>query len=87
MIVRQVRITNKSGLHARPAAMFVNMASSFKSAIFVEKGDSTFNGKSMISVLSAGINKEAKINLIIEGEDEEMAERALVNLIKSNFGE
>jgi phosphocarrier protein HPr len=87
MIIRQVMVTNKSGLHARPAAMFVTLAGSFQSSIFVEKDGYSVNGKSIISVLSAGISRGTKINLIIEGDDEEMAERALVNLLKSNFGE
>lgn len=87
MIIRQVMVTNKSGLHARPAAMFVTLASRFQSSVFVEKDGFSVNGKSIISVLSAGISKGTKINLIIEGDDEEIAERALVNLLKSNFGE
>lgn len=85
MIIRQVKIMNKSGLHARPATIFVNMASKFKSTIFVEKGDFNFNGKSLISILSAGIKKGDVINLIIEGEDEEMADRVMLSWINNNY--
>lgn len=85
MIIRQVKIMNKSGLHARPATIFVNMASKFKSTIFVEKGDFNFNGKSLISILSAGIKKGDVITLIIEGEDEEMADRVMLSWINNNY--
>jgi len=87
MIIRQVKIMNEAGLHARPAATLVNLASKFKSSIFVEKGDCNFNGKSLISILSSRIIKGDIINLIIEGEDEEIAEKALISLIKTNFCE
>lgn len=87
MIIRQVEFTNEAGLHARPAAVFVDLASRFKASVFVEKGDYNFNGKSIVSVLSAGISKGDKVNLIIEGEDEEVAEKALLSLIKNNFTE
>lgn len=87
MIIRQVKVTNESGFHARPAAIFVDMASRFKSTILVENENRNINAKSIISILSAGICKGAKISLIIEGEDEEIADKVLVSLIKSNFGE
>ena len=78
---------NEAGLHARPAAIFVNLASKFKSSILVEKGDDNFNGKSLISILSSRIIKGDIITLIIEGEDEEIAEKALISLIKTKFNE
>jgi len=87
MIIRQVKIMNDAGLHARPAAIFVNLASKFQSSIFVEKEDNRFNGKSLISVLSSQIIKGEIITLIIEGEDEEKAEKALTFLVKANFNE
>ncbi|MGI6144420.1 MAG: HPr family phosphocarrier protein [Clostridia bacterium] len=83
MIIRQLKIVNEAGLHARPAAMFVNLASKFKSSILVEKGDDVYNAKSLISILSSKIVKGDIINLIIEGEDEELAEKALTSLIEN----
>lgn len=79
MIIRQVLVKNEAGLHARPAVQFVELASRFFSRISLEKGGSRFNAKSIISVLSAGIGKGEKICLIIEGEDEEIADQALQN--------
>ncbi|MDD4665539.1 MAG: HPr family phosphocarrier protein [Clostridia bacterium] len=87
MIIRQVEFTNEAGLHVRPAAVFVDLASRFKASVFVEKGEHRYNGKSIVSVLSAGISKGDKVNLIIEGEDEEVAEKVLLSLIKNNFTE
>ncbi|HHZ16888.1 MAG TPA: HPr family phosphocarrier protein [Peptococcaceae bacterium] len=87
MIKREITITNKTGLHARPASMFVQTAGKFKSSVTIEKEDKTINAKSIISVLSGGIGQGTKITLVIDGEDEQEAEKALVELIESNFGE
>ncbi|MDD2211925.1 MAG: HPr family phosphocarrier protein [Clostridia bacterium] len=87
MIKKEITVTNETGLHARPASMFVQKASKFKSSIVIEKGDKTINAKSIISVLSGGIGKGTQITLVIEGEDEQEAEKALVALIEGNFGE
>jgi len=87
MIRKEITVTNKTGLHARPASMFVQKASKFKSSIMIEKENKTINAKSIISVLSGGIAQGTKITLVIDGEDEQEAEKALVELIESNFGE
>ncbi len=87
MIKKELTIMNKTGLHARPASMFVQKASKFKSSIMIEKEDKTINAKSIISVLSGGISQGTKITLVIDGEDEQEAEKALVELVESNFGE
>ncbi|MGI6606607.1 MAG: HPr family phosphocarrier protein [Peptococcia bacterium] len=87
MIKKEITVMNKTGLHARPASMFVQKASKFKSSIMIEKEDKTINAKSIISVLSGGIAQGTKITLVIDGEDEQEAEKALVELIESNFGE
>lgn len=87
MIKKELTIMNKTGLHARPASMFVQKASKFKSSIMIEKEDKKINAKSIISVLSGGISQGTKITLVIDGEDEQEAEKALVELVESNFGE
>lgn len=87
MIRKEVIIANKSGLHARPASQFVQTANKFKSSIYVEKNDKRLNGKSILSILSGCITQGTKVCLVIEGQDESLAEDALVGLIKSNFGE
>ncbi len=87
MIRRSITVTNATGLHARPASAFVQTANKFKSSIFIEKAEKQLNAKSIISVLSGGIGKGTSVTLVIEGEDEAIAEKALVELFKTNFGE
>lgn len=87
MFSREVMIDNEVGLHARPATFFIQKANEFKSAIWVEKDDRRINAKSLLGVLSLGITKGSRINLIADGVDEEEAVTALIELINSNFSE
>jgi len=87
MIQQEFTIQNKVGLHARPAAVFVQTAVKFKSNIIVEKDGKEINAKSIISVLSLGAEKGSKIIIKIEGEDEQEAMKALKELVHNNFGE
>lgn len=85
-----VTVKNEVGLHARPAAMFVKKASSFKSKVMVEnvtRATAPVNAKSILSVLSIGVLKDHEIRIQAEGEDEESAIKSLVELIESDFGE
>ena len=85
MISRGVTIENGVGLHARPATFFVQKANSFKSSIWVEKGDCRVNAKSLLGVLSLGIVGGTKIRIIVDGADEEAAMNALVELVEKDF--
>lgn len=87
MIRKEMVINNESGLHARPATLFVRLASQYKSSILVEKDNNVYNAKSIISVLSGGIGKGSQITLVIDGEDEERAAKAITELLNSNFNE
>lgn len=87
MISRDIVIINTSGLHARPATFFIQKANSFKSSIWVEKGDRKVNAKSLLGVLSLGITKGMTIKLIADGSDENAALDALEELINSGFAE
>ena len=83
-------IRNKVGLHARPAAAFVKTAAGFKSRITVEnlsRGTPAASARSILSVLSAAVQKDDTIRLIAEGEDETAAIAALSELIETSFGE
>ena len=63
-------IVNKThGLHARPATIFVQLANKFNSSVMVEKDGEAVDGKSIIALLSLGVNKGMKITLVVEGED------------------
>ena len=87
MYVKEVRVENQVGLHARPATFFIQKANEFKSSIWVEKDERRVNAKSLLGVLSLGIVKGTTITLIADGDDEETAVNTLVELVKDNFGE
>ena len=87
MISRDVTVTNASGLHARPATFFIQKSNTFKSSIWVEKGDRRVNAKSLLGVLSLGIAKGMTITLIADGQDEGDALDALVAMIENGFQE
>ncbi|WHH60511.1 HPr family phosphocarrier protein [Petroclostridium sp. X23] len=83
----EVLITNKVGLHARPASEFSKTASKFKSEIIIEHKNKHLNAKSILNILSAGIQSGSTISIIADGEDEEKAIDNLAELVNSNFGE
>jgi len=87
MIARQVVTNNRSGLHARPAAVFVQNAGKFKSAITIKHQEKTINGKSILSVLAGGLSCGAAIELLVDGEDEQAAADALMQLFAAGLGE
>jgi phosphocarrier protein len=83
----EVTLKNKEGLHARPASIFINMTGKFQSTINIVKDGNVYNAKSIINILSLGVKCGETILLEAEGEDEEIAIAALVELINNNFGE
>ncbi len=85
MISRDVTIQNNVGLHARPATFFIQKANSYKSSIWVEKGDRRVNAKSLLGVLSLGIIKGMTVTLIADGADEAEALAGLAELIETGF--
>ena len=87
MTTRNVTIQNNAGLHARPATFFIQKANSYKSSIWVEKGDRRANAKSLLGVLSLGIVQDMEITLLADGEDENEALEGLIELINAGFGE
>jgi phosphotransferase system HPr (HPr) family protein len=82
-----VKIENELGLHARPAALFVQRANKYKSDIFLKKDEVEVNGKSIMSVMMLAVESGTELMLRADGEDENAAVRDLVDLIESNFGE
>ncbi|HDI42669.1 MAG TPA: HPr family phosphocarrier protein [Candidatus Bathyarchaeota archaeon] len=87
MVSATVTLLNKVGLHARPAALFVQTAKKFKCEIRVRKGDTEANAKSILDVLSLGAEQGDEITIEAEGEDEEKALKTLVDLVNNKFGE
>ena len=87
MVKREMTITNNIGLHARPATFFIQKANSFKSSIWIEKDDRKVNAKSLLGVLSLGIAKGMVVTLVAEGQDENDAVQALIELVQSGLAE
>lgn len=82
-----VTIVNDTGLHARPAAQFVQRAQRFKADISVKKEEMCVNGKSMIGILTLGANKGSQIKIIANGEDEVEAAKQLAEFVNSGLEE
>ena len=80
-------IQNAVGLHARPAALFVQEASKHRAEIRVRNGDLAANAKSILSILTLGAEQGSVITVSAEGEDAVQALAALQALVESDFGE
>jgi len=87
VIRREITIINKLGLHARAAAKFVTLASTFDSEVQLVRGERVVNGKSIMGVMMLAAAKGVSLELIIEGQDEEEACSQLQQLILDRFGE
>ena len=75
------------GLHARPAAQFVKIASKYKSDIYLAKNGREINGKSIMGVMMLAAEKGSVLELNIDGKDEQKAMDELVKLINNKFYE
>jgi len=84
---RQVIIINKLGLHARAAAKFVTLASSFSSEVDVSKDGQTVNGKSIMGVMMLAASKGTSLVITTRGNDENAAAVQLEELVQEKFGE
>jgi phosphocarrier protein len=87
MVEQTVTIQNRAGIHARPSAMLVQTAKDFQSTIYLEKGNDRINGKSIMGILTLGASFGTEIRVIAEGEDEQPALEAMVNLFNRKFEE
>jgi phosphocarrier protein HPr len=87
MVERSVQIVNKHGLHARPAAEVVKVASRFASEITIVRDDLEVNGKSIMGVMMLAAEFGATITLRADGTDAEAALEALAALVAARFGE
>lgn len=83
MLEKSYVIKNKTGLHARPASMFIRTANKYRCSVQLKKDDRVIDAKSMISLLSFGAGQGANITIITDGEDEEAALSELVTLLDS----
>jgi len=81
---KTIVVKNKLGLHARPAALFVQTANKFDSRISVEKDNERVNGKSIMGILMLGVECGSAVIIEIEGRDAEKAMSELERLITKN---
>jgi len=85
MPTREFTITNKLGIHARPAAQFVKTANSFDAEITVEKDGEEVDGKSIMGLMMLAAGHGSVLNISAEGSDAEAALDAIGSLIQRNF--
>ena len=86
-LTRELTVVNKSGIHARPAAMFVKTANRFACDVFVEKDGEKINGKSIMGLMMLAAGPGSKITLHIKGSDAITAIAELEALVKRKFDE
>ena len=84
---RELQVTNKLGIHARPAAMFVKTANRFSCDIFVEKDGETVNGKSIMGLMMLAAGPGSKLTVHADGPDASKALGELESLLKRKFDE
>ena len=87
MTERTITISNRAGIHARPAAVLVQAAQDFDSNIYFEKGRDRINAKSIMGILTLAAAYGTELKIIAEGEDEEQALEAIVRLFDTKFEE
>ena len=87
MIKEKVTIVNDAGLHARPAAALVKLASKYKADFFIHMYGYKVNGKSILGVMTLAAEQGAELELELDGEDEDEAAQAIIELINDGFGE
>ena len=87
MTEQKVTISNRAGIHARPAAVLVEAAKDFKSTIHFEKDNYRINGKSILGIITLCAEYGAELNIIAEGEDEKEAVQAILRLFDTKFEE
>jgi phosphocarrier protein len=87
VIERQATIVNQEGLHARPAARIVRLASAYTSEIELSKDGMDVNGKSIMGVMMLAAECGSEITIRANGPDAEQAVQALAELVASGFGE
>jgi phosphocarrier protein HPr len=87
MIEEKVKIVNKAGLHTRPAATIVKLASKYKSDFFISKDGINVNGKSIIGVMTLVAEMGSELVLTFQGEDEKEAAQEIIDYFSRGFDE
>jgi len=86
-LMKELVVSNKLGIHARPAAMFVKTANRFECDVFVEKDGEKVNGKSIMGLMMLAAGPGSKLSVHAEGDDAARALNELEALLKRKFDE
>jgi phosphocarrier protein len=84
---KEMVVLNKSGIHARPAALFVKTANRFLCDVFVEKDGEKINGKSIMGLMMLAAGPGSKVTLLAKGTDADAALTELEALVNRKFDE
>ena len=87
MTEKLIVISNRAGIHARPAAVLVQAAKDFISNIYFEKGNDRINAKSIMGILTLAATYGTELKIVAEGEDEEKAVETIAHLFETKFEE
>lgn len=87
MIEKEVQIVNNAGLHTRPAATIVKMASKYNADFYINKDGIEINGKSIIGVMTLAAAKGSTLTLTFNGEDEEEMAKEIIDYFERGFDE
>lgn len=86
-VSREVTVCNQHGIHARPSAQFVKLASTFDCDVWIEKDDETINGKSIMGLLMLAAGPGSVLRIVCSGQGSDRALELLVALVENKFGE
>src|SRR5204862_2336966 len=86
-VEKEITVVNRLGLHARPAALFVKVASRFRAEVWVKKESEEVNGKSSMGLMMLRDGEGSKLQIRCEGPDAERALEEIEGLIKGRFNE
>lgn len=84
---KKFTIKNKLGLHARPAALFVQLANKYQCDIYIRKGRQKVNGKSIMGLMTLAASPGSQVVVLAQGADAKQAMDAIGRLFETNFGE
>jgi len=87
MLEKKVKIINKLGMHARPAALFVQTTSKFKSSVKVVKDEQMVDGKSIMGLMMLAAGPGSELKILADGQDENEVIKAIESIIQRKFDE
>jgi phosphocarrier protein HPr len=86
-VVRDIKIVNKLGLHARPASLLAKLAGKYRADIHIRKGSDQVNAKSIMGIITLAAGQDTLLRFTAAGPDAEQALAAITELVEGRFGE